>query len=85
MSGLAMHQVYVIIIKSGAGKEGAVGVECGTGDRGRAIMMQEARVGLERGEMGAVSVECFDFVAVCAPVVQERLIEKVDQGGKNSI
>ena len=38
-SSLTMHQVYVIIIKSGTGEDGAVGVERGAGDRGRAIMV----------------------------------------------
>lgn len=37
-----MYQVYVIIIKSGTGEDGAVWMECGAGDGGRAIMVQEA-------------------------------------------
>lgn len=56
----------MVVVQRGAGEEGTVWVEGCTRDRGGAVMVEEARVGLEGGEVGPVDVVSFDLVAVCA-------------------
>ena len=67
---LTGHEIDVVVVQGGAGKHGAVRMESGADDGGGAVVMQEARVGLEGREVGAIDVERLDFVAVCAPRVE---------------
>lgn len=53
----------MIVIQGGAGEDGAMGMESGACDRGGTVLVEEARVRFEGGEIGAVEVEGFDFVA----------------------
>jgi hypothetical protein len=62
----------VVVVQCSAGEHGAVGVEGGADYRGGAVVVKEARVGLEGGEVSAVDVESLDLVAVCSPGVEIR-------------
>jgi hypothetical protein len=66
--GLARHEVDVVVVQGRTGKHGAVWVEGRAGNGGGTVVMEEARVGFEGGEVCAVDVVGLDFVAVCAPV-----------------
>lgn len=57
----------MIIIKCCTGEYGTVRVESGVGNRGRPVMMEEARVRFIRGQISAIHIERLDFVAVGAP------------------
>lgn len=71
MSGrLASNEVDVVVVEGGAGEHGSVRMECGASYRRRTVLVQEARVRLERGEVRAVDVEGLDLVAVCASLVE---------------
>jgi hypothetical protein len=63
-----VHEVDVVVVKCRAGEEGAVWVEGGAGDRGGAVVVEEAGVGLKGREIAAVDIVCLDFVAVGAPI-----------------
>lgn len=65
--GLAGHEIDVVIIQGGTCKHSPVGMESSAGDRGRAVVMEEAWVWLECGQVGAIHIEGLDFMAVCAP------------------
>lgn len=65
---LTIDKVDVIIVKRCAGEYGTVRVESCVGDRRRPVVVEEARVGLVRGQMRAIHVERPDFMAVGAPV-----------------
>lgn len=69
LASLTTHEVDMMIIKCCTGKYGAVWVESRAGNWGRAVMMKEACVGLVSGEITAINVERFHFVAVGAPVI----------------
>ncbi len=56
-----------MVIQCGACEHCTVGVESRAGDGRRTVVVKEARVGLERGEIGAVDIVGFDLMAVCAP------------------
>lgn len=64
---LAGDKVDVMVIQCSACKHCTVGVESCAGDGRRAVVVKEARVGLERGEICAVDIVGLDLVAVCAP------------------
>lgn len=65
----------MVVIQGRACKHGAVRVEGRAGDGGRAVVVEETRVGLEGGEVCAIDVVGLDFVAVGAPV-RKRLVKK---------
>lgn len=56
----------MVIIQGRAGKDSAVRMERGTGYRGGAVMVKEARVGFESREVISSDIEGLDFVSVCA-------------------
>jgi hypothetical protein len=64
---LAGDKVDVMVIQCGACEHCTVGVESRAGDGRRAVVVKEARVGLERGEIGSVDIVSLDLVAVCSP------------------
>lgn len=66
----------MVVIQRRACEHGAVRVEGCAGDRGGAVVMEEARVRLEGGEVCAVDIVGLDFVAVCAPV-QRRINHQI--------
>ncbi len=66
--GLARYEIDVVVVQGRTGKHGAVWVEGCAGNGGGTLVMKEARVGLEGGEVCAVDIVGLDFVAVCAPV-----------------
>jgi hypothetical protein len=72
--GLARNKVDVVVIECCASEHGAVRVEGRTGDGRRAVVVKEARVRLEGGEVCAINVVGLDFVAVCAPIEKGLVI-----------
>lgn len=46
---LAVHEVDVVVVEGSTRQQGAVRVEGRAGNRGRSIVVEEARVGLEGG------------------------------------
>jgi len=56
----------VIIIKRCTSEYGTVRVKGSVGDGGRPVVVEEARVGLVRGQMSAIHVERLHFMAVGA-------------------
>lgn len=67
---LATHKVDVIIMKRSAGKNGTMRVEGSACNWGRAVVLQEARVRFERGQICSIHVECLDLMAIRAPFIQ---------------
>lgn len=67
---LATHKVDVVIIKRGAGKNGTMWVEGSAGNGGRAVVVQEARVWFERGQICSIHVECLDLMAIRAALIE---------------
>jgi hypothetical protein len=68
----------MVVVQGRACKHGAVRVESRAGDGGRAVVVEEARVGLEGGEVCAVNIVSLDFVTVGSPI-QKRLVNKNSQ------
>lgn len=61
------NKVDMVVIQCGAGQHCAVWVEGRAGNWGGTVVVEEARVRLEGGEVGAVNIERLDLVAVRAP------------------
>lgn len=70
--GLTRHEVDVVVVQGRTGKHCAVWVEGCTGNGGGTLVMKEARVRLEGGEICAVDIVGLDFVSVCAPVMEKK-------------
>jgi class 3 adenylate cyclase len=79
--GLARHEVNVVVVQGCACEHCAVRVEGRAGDGGRAVLVEETRVGLEGGEVCAVNIVGLDFVAVGSPVKMRLVAENRGLGG----
>jgi hypothetical protein len=66
---LAGNKVHMVIVQRGTGKHGPMRVESCASDWRRPVVVKEARVGLECGQVGTVYIESLDFVAVGSPVL----------------
>ena len=58
----------MVVVECRAGEQCAVGMEGGARNWGGAVVVEEARVWLERRKIGAVHIKSLDFVAICTPV-----------------
>lgn len=63
----AGYKVDMMVIECGTGENGPMRVESRARDRGRSVVVKEARVGFESGQIGTIHIEGFDLVAVCSP------------------
>jgi hypothetical protein len=78
--GLARHEVDVVVIQCRACEHGAVRVEGRAGDGGGAVVMEEARIRLEGGEVCAIDVVGLYFVAVGTPIAKKLVNKNCEHG-----
>lgn len=62
----ARNKINVIIAEGRAGEKGPMRVKCRAHYWRGAVVVQETAMRLIGGEGGAVHVECFDFMTICA-------------------
>jgi hypothetical protein len=66
---LAGHEVDMVIIQRGAGKHSSMRMESCASDRGRPVVMEEARVWFKCGQVCTIHIKSLNFVAVGSPVL----------------